>query len=201
MGADGRMYIVTGLDGDGPIPTEAYGPVIALSAEQGTPGQTFQDTGIGNLTFGGNGTAVANLSSNINGMHFGISGTQNVTIGTGANLNVGSTGTAGFNTIGYNPGDTITLNLSGNGVFNSGNVVIGLGNLGATIGAANITLNISGTSILTAQGLWVSQGSSIDDVSDASTATVNQTLALTSGVLAHGSAGIYIPAEIFDGCV
>ncbi len=173
--------------------TSTFGSSITINdaiAETGNIGQTFQTAGTGNLTFGGNGTAVVNLTSNINGQHFGVTGNQTVTIGNGANLSVGSLGTAGFNSFGFNAGDNVTVNLSGTGVFNSGNVVVSLGNLGANLGGTNTTLNVSGTSSFTALGLWVGQGSSADDTSDITTSTVNQTggtILLTGNTSGNGA--------------
>ncbi len=146
--------------------------------QTGTPGETLAVTGAGNLTFGGNGTAAANLTSSINAPHLSVTGNEVITIGTGAVVNAGAPSNAtnqGYNVFGFNPGDNVTLTLTGNGILNSGNVEVGLGNTGALQGVINSTLNIGGTSQLTANDLWIGEGSTGDSVSDFTTALVNQT--------------------------
>ena len=141
-------------------------------AQTGTTGETFAITGAGNLAFGGNGTAVANLSSNLNAPHFEVTGTENITLGSGTDLV--ANGAAGINSIGFAPNDNITFALTGNAIFSS-NLELQVGNVGNVIGGSNITLNISGTSNLTANDLWLGTGSAIDDATSVDNVTVNQT--------------------------
>ncbi len=118
------------------------------------------------FTFGGsNSTLVINsqlfLDSNVASGRFNISGSNTtVVLNSGASINASYTGGVnGWNSLGVNAGDNVTLTLNGNSTFYS-NRELGVADNGGANGSATGTVNINDSAVLVLSDLWLGKGSS-----------------------------------------